>query len=240
MELTAIVPTFLRHRLARITVKRLRRLHPELPIIVGNDGAKDITGLPDDVQVMRFPQNIGLSASRNRMVEAAKTDRILLMDDDWWIPDRHTVPRLLGNLEREGCDISAGVMVRRIFPGRLHNNHWFGCFRQDGDTLIVERRLREGDRCDMTDNFFVADRDVLLERPWDESLKNGEHAAFFFDHWGKSDIMLDQEAVVQDFGLMVPWRLRKEYHAHRKLATERRTKSLESRGIKEFRFEGGE
>jgi GT2 family glycosyltransferase len=54
-------------------------------VVVGN-GA-DVPPVPDGVQVLRLPENLGVAGGRNAGVDVCTGDVVLFLDDDGWYPD---------------------------------------------------------------------------------------------------------------------------------------------------------
>lgn len=92
-KISVIIPTYNRaHCLARALDSVLSQRLPADEIIVVNDGSTDDTDsvLKNYPQVMVISQhNQGVSAARNRGIEAASGDWVALLDsDDEWAPDK--------------------------------------------------------------------------------------------------------------------------------------------------------
>ncbi len=98
-------------------MRSIRRFCPELRILVGDDGFKP--SLRDDVEYLRLPLDIGLSAGRNAMLQQVTTPYFLLLEDDFEFSRRTKIERLVALVDRRKLDIAAGncfkVQQRLIF-----------------------------------------------------------------------------------------------------------------------------
>jgi hypothetical protein len=93
-------------------------------VLVGN-GADVPGSWPDNVKVMRLPENVGIPAGRNRGVEATSGTLILFLDDDGWyestglgahLRDRFIADPKLGIVSFRVRDPEGGPGERRHVP----------------------------------------------------------------------------------------------------------------------------
>jgi GT2 family glycosyltransferase len=184
-QLTAIIKTFQRPRPLNRLIRSIRRYYPGLRIAVADDG---ITPSPrSDVDYLRLPVDVGLSAGRNALLRHIRTPYFLLLDDDLEFTRKTRIELLFNLVASNEVDVAAGdydrckrilLFVRKCWQP------FHGSFRfQDGDLHLV--RETRGARptfqfCDVVHNFFVArTAEVLDLGGWDEQLKLNEHVEFF-------------------------------------------------------------
>lgn len=193
-EVTAVIKTFLRDDSMFYCVKTLKATYPSIHIIVADDGyctsekADKLKAMGVDKYV-ELPWERGLSAGRNRLIEAVETPYILLCDDDFsFTPDCH-IERLL-ELTKV-VDIAGGLVYN------LRN--WVFCdtgagwdvtggnfITQNGAMWVDGTRgptyTHKGIRYEVFDfilNFFVAKTETIRKLMWDERLKfSAEHLDF--------------------------------------------------------------
>jgi GT2 family glycosyltransferase len=184
-QLTAIIKTFQRPQALERLIRSIRCYYPHLTIAVADDG---ITPSPRcDVDYLRLPIDVGLSAGRNALLRHINTPYFLLLDDDLEFTRKTRIERLFDLVASGVVDIAAGDYYRckRKFLFVWHRWQPFhGSFRfHDGD-LQLSREPHSANStfqfCDVVHNFFVArTADVLKLGGWDEELKLNEHVEFF-------------------------------------------------------------
>lgn len=171
-QVTAIIKTFERTESVRRLVQSIRLYYPDLRVIVGDDSAhpQEVPG----AELLALPHDIGLSAGRNRLVDAVDTEYTLLLDDDFVFEPSTRIEALLPPLEA-GLDLASG---------RVNGEDYHGMLMQRESTLHYLFRQRRKVQAgyplyDMTWNFFLARTERLRELRWDEELKVCEHTDFF-------------------------------------------------------------
>jgi glycosyltransferase involved in cell wall biosynthesis len=188
-QLTAIIKTFHRPRALDRLIRSIRRYYPQLSISVADDG---ITPSPrNDVDYLRLPPDVGLSAGRNALLRHIGTPYFLLLDDDLEFCSQTRIEHLLEPVFRGGVDIAGGDYYhckRKLFFTRRRWQPFHGIFRFENGDLQLVRETRAArpqinfkyELCDVVHNFFVArTADVLELGGWDEELKLNEHVEFF-------------------------------------------------------------
>jgi len=118
-RISVVVLTYNRVASVLETVRRLRALPEQPPVIVADNGSTDATValidlLHPDVRVVQCARNLG-AAGRNRAVQCVDTDYIAFCDDDtWWEPGSlaHAV-RLLDAAP------SVAVLNARVIVGEM-------------------------------------------------------------------------------------------------------------------------
>ena len=171
-DITAIIKTFERPESVQRLVDSIRRYYPTLRVIVGDDSyePREVRG----AELLRLPHDIGLSAGRNRLVDAVTTKYTLLLDDDFVFDASTRIEQLLPPLEA-GIDLASGRVSGADYNGllmrRANTLHYL---------LRQKRKVMAGwPLYDMTWNFFLAHTERLRELRWDEDLKVCEHTDFF-------------------------------------------------------------
>ena len=184
------ITAFNRPRLLERLVASVRSLYPKLQILIADNGWEpaNLDGW-DGVTMVDVETDCGLSASRNALAAACPTSLMCLAEEDF--------------VFTEQTDLAAGVAIMADNPklGMLGGSliqagqvqHYARNFRREshpeGDVLKAVPAggpmIRQGPhsaswrRCDMVFNWGIIRRELMLEVPWDEDLKLGEHADWF-------------------------------------------------------------
>ncbi|GAA4446187.1 glycosyltransferase [Novipirellula rosea] len=127
-------------------------------------------------RIIETKYDIGLSAGRNRLLDAGETPIVVFTDDDHLVTEQTKLVDLVKTLNRyHDLDLLAALSNQQERPKLM---------RVDGKTLRIPRghyRQRGSIRwCHYVGNCFVAYRDILQAIRWDESLKVEEHWDFFW------------------------------------------------------------
>ena len=109
MNLTAIIKTFQRPAVAQRLIDSIRARYPKLPVLIADDSQEDHSY--KGAKQLRLPFNVGLSAGRNRLIEAVETECFLLLDDDHVFSDRTDLDRWMSAFSENGYDLLAGSVV---------------------------------------------------------------------------------------------------------------------------------
>jgi glycosyl transferase family 2 len=184
-ELTAVIKTFARPRVARRLVTSIRRLYPALRIIIVDDSREPLR--VQGAETVQMPYDSGVAAGRNEGVRHARTRYVLILDDDY-VFCRHTrLAPTLTLMERfPEIDITGGQLIElplfserplaavagTIRPTDAMPRHPIGSSL--GGLAVVPK----------VPTFFVARRDRLAEVEWDPRLKRIDHADFFSRAFG--------------------------------------------------------
>jgi glycosyltransferase involved in cell wall biosynthesis len=184
-EITAIVKTFHRPNSLDRLIRSVRRYYPHLAIAVADDGI--VPSPRNDVDYVRLPIDVGLSAGRNALLRHIKTPYFLLLDDDLEFTRKTRIECLLELVASGAVDVASGDYYRCKRKLLFVSSRWqpfHGNFRfQDGELqLTCETHSTHPcyQLCDLVHNFFVArTADVLALGGWDEDLKLNEHVEFF-------------------------------------------------------------
>ena len=140
----------------------------ELDIVVVGNGW-DPVGLPDGVSTLHLPENLGISAGRNRGAPRVSGDFVFFLDDDASLPSSTF---LADAIERMTLDAGIGLLQPRVVDptGAANPLRWVP-------------RIRKGDPAEPGDVFSVWEGATLLPRAVFERT-GGWAEPFFYAHEG--------------------------------------------------------
>lgn len=177
-DVTAVIKTFQRPERCRALIASIRRLYPDLPIIVVDDShhPADYPGC----QVITLPFNSGLSAGRNAGVAAVATDYTLLLDDDLLFERRTDLGGAVAVMdEHRSIDLLSGIVLDLPVP-IIHDFRTAAICPTDAVPVVAPgTRIGPAEVMDKLPNFFVGRTSALRQIGWDPQLKLAEHADFF-------------------------------------------------------------
>lgn len=179
---TALIKTFERPRIVRRLVASIRRLHPELPIVVVDDSREP--SAIEGTKLVAMPYDSGLSAGRNEGIKHVSTPFVLLLDDDFVFTRRTRIDAALEAFAHERIDIVGGRVV--FLPLYLE---------QGKPEFRAHETIGRWRVCDNVPNFFVARTERLKLVPWDDRLKLVEHTDFFVRAEGVLTTVLEPRLV---------------------------------------------
>lgn len=216
-DLTAIIKTFERPTCLDRLIRSIRTYYPTLRIIVADDGYNPTPR--EDVDYLRLPPDVGVSAGRNALLEQVRTPYFLLLDDDLRFTEQTQIERLLEVARRSPKVIAGGTYLRckrklgmwvRRRPQPYH-----AIMLREADTLTLKRGWH-GHRddhyeCDLIHNFYVArTKDIREIGAWDARLKTQEHEEFFIrTHKAGMHIAYCPEVIAEHWNAGAPRRYRK-------------------------------
>jgi len=181
-------------------VSSLRCYYPLVQILIADDGSfpawEAKSHKDSNIHHYRLAYDLGLSASRNYLVDRVSTKYFITLDDDFVFTNRTTIEFFVQVMENSNqawieesnrLDIVAGSLYTdenpyydyaglievdsdrnfRLISG-MHG-HW-----EDIDYLAAQCKL-----VDIVANFFVAKTTRVQRLQWDPELKLGEHQDFF-------------------------------------------------------------
>jgi succinoglycan biosynthesis protein ExoO len=180
-----ILPTFNRRALLEESLESiLRQTHRPLEVVVVDDGSTDGTdgmaapweerGGEAGVSVVWLRQeNRGVSAARNRGLEASSGGFVLFHDsDDLLEPDR--IALQIARLQKTGADLCAGSLHRFTPDGTIVSRYTPEAVSQDRLTAIEIKKMHWGTPA------FTYRRSALDPVRWDETLSCAEDIDFNF------------------------------------------------------------
>jgi len=186
-DVTAIIVSFMREAYLEKCVHSLRQTYPDIVILVGNNSrhsAKKRTICEQNgATYVKLPYDCGITGGRNRLIAMAKTRFVMIGDDDFYYENGANVPML-----RTLADGLPKIAGGRIIQNSTVKDYQGFIGIQDGvmryEPLRLDR-LEEQDgvtykQCDITFNYFVAQRSIFDNAKWDENIKVAyEHSDFF-------------------------------------------------------------
>ncbi len=203
-QTTAVIKTFQRPKDLDRLIRSIRRYYPELQILVGDDGFEPSPR--SDVGYLRLPEDIGLSAGRNALLDNVQTPYFLLLDDDFEFIRKTKIEKLIQLVDQKELDIAAGssakIKIKLFVLRRRRMQPYHGLFDFRGNQLRLVRGGQDLGKgyllCDITNNFFVARTDTIRALGgWDPELHLNEHEEFFVRAWRqglrvghRSDVMV--------------------------------------------------
>jgi glycosyltransferase involved in cell wall biosynthesis len=160
-------------------VQSIRTAYPDELIVVVDDSGLLVTPEVQTSMGFRFvsiPQDSGLSAGRNRLLDEVTSPLMLLLDEDFYFTPETRVQELVARLTQNSFDILAGsVEDRPALCSRFVINREV--------LYIVDANHGETPDgcsvCDFVPNFFLARVDKLRSLRWADELLIGEHEDFF-------------------------------------------------------------
>lgn len=186
-KLTAIIRTFDRPKSLKRLVKSFRRFHPEMKILVADDGLNESSCKQTDR--LRLPSEKGRAAAYNAMLARVRTPYFLLLDEHAELHRDSQLSALLELVAMDRLDVAAGSLVSceckfwfftRRKPMAMH-----GLMEIAGERLsLIAGSRSQGDGfwwCDLVGNFFIARTDrVRAMGGWDPELRDDSREEFFF------------------------------------------------------------
>lgn len=182
-NLTIIVTTFNRPWIAKRCCQSIAKELPGVKILLVDDGnppAIKAKPFPEEVEIHRMDFDSGLSVKRNYGVELAETEYVAIFDDDFIFDENQPLTEAVEYLqERPSLDL----LTFNLLNDQDQILSYASVFVRRHKTLKrVASPYEQVDKhipCQCGFNAMVARRDVLLENPWDNQLKLGEHWDFF-------------------------------------------------------------
>lgn len=176
--LTALIKTFERPRTVARLIASLRRLYPDLRLLVVDDSRhpRPIPG----VEWLTLPFDSGVSAGRSAGLKQVQTPFTLLLDDDFVFYHRTGLrAALVAMMQYPEIDIMGGTVLQ--LP-HFHASD----YRAAGLYPTAAAPVRPlGSRIgpfpvyDKVPNFYIARTERLRLVDWDPQIKRQDHADFF-------------------------------------------------------------
>ena len=190
-NLTAVLISFMRPEYTTECVKSLRETCPDIKILVGENAQynKDLHNFikKHGGHYVVMPFDSGVCFARNRLVELADTDYILVSDDDFYYDKGAKVKEMLrfmrynkkyaligGRIFEKGKVLDYQGMIN-IYPD--HFDYVPLDFTKNKKCRFSGLEYQDAD---ITFNYFVARRKDIIDIKWDEKIKVAyEHSDWF-------------------------------------------------------------
>ncbi len=224
MNLTILITCFERPQCRDRLLESIKKYAPEYPVIVVDDSKEP--NLVEGVTNVRLPFDSGVSAKRNAGLLAVTTDYVFILEDDCIFNEETDLTKALSFLEKSGADM-LGIKA----SGVDYCGTYAVTKTLDGFFIKCSRDALSGDFgvffYDFIPNIFVAKTVTLKQHPWDESLKMGEHFAFFWKYRGQLRIGFTSEVKITHGHIATP-----SYSQFRSRAPEYVRDFMRKNGIK--------
>lgn len=177
-KLTAVIKTFERPDTLRRLVASIKRLYPNLPIIVVDDSRTPckLAG----VETIVMPYDSGVSAGRQKALEHVRTPYLLLLDDDFVFYKKTALEPAMRLMETHpAIDIMGGEVVN--LPSFKSADYKYANLHPTKVTSVLPSGSEVGGLkvYDKVPNFYVARTQRLKLVGWDKRIKRLDHADFF-------------------------------------------------------------
>jgi hypothetical protein len=220
-------------------VESIRRFYPTTRIIIGDNGDRPANVSDDHLTYLRLPFNIGLSATRNRIVEHVQTPYFWLLDDDFEFTPETDCGRFLDVLDaEERVGVVGGVVIENTKHGPQVSTWAQRLVLKNGvlNGKPVRRNVQFAGQTqyyisDTANNFALFRREMLADHRWTEPLKLREHADFYWrvKQEGGWKVAVCEQVRCNHLRIQSP-----EYQEHRHRNREFLELALESLGVREL------
>ena len=217
-------------------VKSIRQFYPKTQIIIGDNGDQPANVSDDHLTYLRLPFNIGLSATRNRIVDALQTPYLWLLDDDYEFTAETDCNRFLDVLD---ADAHIGVVGGALVEDGKPASTWAqGLVLENGvlNGKPVRRDIQLSGHTqyylsDTANNFALFRREMLADHRWTEPLKLREHADYYWrvKQAGQWQVAVCEQVRCKHLRVQSP-----EYEEHRHRNHEFLNTMLDLSGLKEL------
>ena len=177
MTLSILIPTY--DYDARRLVEDLQTLAlregVEAEILVGDDGSPSgspwLTAVEDlpAVRVLRYADNVGRAAHRNRMAEEAQGQWLLFTDCDAQVPPAFSLRRYL-EATRHAAVVCGGLCNPSGEPARGYELRWR--YEEAARPRFTPERLNNQERVPFRTFSFLIRRDVFRAVRFDETIRS--------------------------------------------------------------------
>ena len=190
-DITVICTTFRRDECVKRLLTSIQIQYPHLKTLVGYQEDCHIDTTFFNTEIIRLPDDCGLSYARNALVERVTTPYILLLDDDNWI---HKSTDLVQMKKLFNCDKNIGIIgthsigdklpsYEKIYiptPETLIGIEWERFHQAKLINYYTIDNIKYG-YTDICLNAFLAKTEVLKQYKWDNRMIMGEHMDFFLN-----------------------------------------------------------
>ena len=181
------IKTIIRFDKTEQQIASIRKLYPSIPILVTDDGHMDESDRYKHMKNVHYYYmgfDRGISAGRNALVSLAKSEFIVLMDDDMiWESSFSLNVAIHRLIITKASILTFGLSDRGPYMGHLFKDDDILHLCLFDSHKKLSFRVNEFPQCYRSDiglNLMVAKRSFLIEHPWPEQYKLGEHPIYFW------------------------------------------------------------
>ncbi|MFZ0487857.1 MAG: glycosyltransferase [Arenicellales bacterium] len=177
-QVTAVVKTFERPRVARRLLASIRRRYPGLRVLVVDDSREPTTFT--GVDNLHLPYNSGISVGRNEALDRLDSLFVLILDDDFIFTRRtHLGQAVRTMVDHPEIDIMGGQVVD--LPLYVMHDYRRAALFDTGAAPVRPpgSRIAGLPVVEKVPNFFIGRAPQVREVGWNPKLKLLEHADFF-------------------------------------------------------------
>ncbi len=178
-KVTILIKSCLRLDSVYRLYRSIRKNHPLTPIVIVHDLCKEEdVYFPQDnnLKILNFVDDIGLSKGRNIGLESIETPYFLLMDDDFVVPPSFKLDDVAEIFEKNNSDMMSISFYDLVFFERRYR----GKYEKNADGTLVINNTLENENLDFVLNCFIAKTQRIKNILWDDEIKLGyEHDDFF-------------------------------------------------------------
>ncbi len=190
-NITAVLISFMRPEYTKECVKSLAENYKGIKILVAENAEynKDLRDFVKEHggRYVVMPFDSGVCFARNRLVEIAETEYILVGDDDFYYTDGAKVKEMLKFMRahKEFSLIGGRISERdKILDYQGNINIYPDHFEYIKLDPKKNKRCKKSglkyQKCDITFNYFIARREDIKKVKWDEKIKVAyEHSDWF-------------------------------------------------------------
>jgi len=178
MKLTAIIKTFERRYALKRLLDSIKQFYPNMHIIVVDDSKQP--KYINSVEYIQMPYDSGVSAGRQKALEAVKTPYVLLLDDDFIFYSETKLEDAMNTIMRyPQIDIMGGEVIN--LPSFKSADYSIAKLHRNNKKSILPNGTLIGDLpvYDKVPNFYIARTERLKLVGWDPKIKRLDHADFF-------------------------------------------------------------
>lgn len=198
-DITIIIKTFERPHCVTRLYYSIRKLYPDIAIIIADDSKSPLQKL-GDARILSLPYNSGLSFGRNALLNQVNTKYFLLLDDDFVFTKNSDLTVPFKILETTDFDVVGIELLDFGWKRRIYR----GSYEKAGSILWQLQAQPHGFHkgypvYHFILNCFMAKTEAIKSSPWDEAIKIGhEHDDFFLRLKEKNILITHTNAITID------------------------------------------
>ena len=156
-----------------------------------------------DIKYIEIEKNSGLSKGRNIAVQNAGTKGIFLIDDNIIVPPNVQLNKYIKFILNKNIDIIAfKIYGRYTFTKQkfidvdIDDETYKITTQKEDNFTVLDNICKNLYKKELTENLFVASKELLLKYPWDERLKLREHLPWFAVLWKNNIIIGESDDII--------------------------------------------